>query len=128
MASSAPGVHLAESSVRSMGLDPSDPPTQFTHAQWMTLKNALFASSGIAKDISKAMNIVQHYYSELMNTVAVKGRIFAEVVATHYTVGGANPKAASLSCWESGCNCCKRSSQIVRLCAAESLMRECSRC
>ena len=26
-----------------------------------------------------------------MNTVAVKGRIFAEVVATHYTVGGANP-------------------------------------
>lgn len=71
-------------SERSMHHDQANPPTAFTHDEWMGLKDALFAAGGTMKALAKTMNIAQHYYSELMNMVGNKGRILAEIAAAYF--------------------------------------------
>ena len=72
-----------------MHRDPDHVPTDFTHAEWMATKDALFAVKGVENEVAKAMNLMQRYYGELMNTVGNKGRNVAELIAACLDGGSA---------------------------------------
>jgi hypothetical protein len=84
------GVGVGTQRSHSMHLDSDNPPNQFSHQEWMSLKDALCNDDGAAKlkDIAEAMHIAQRYYGELRNTVGTKGRVLAEIAAKLYVVGG----------------------------------------
>ena len=64
-------------------------PSSCTHLEWTATRNALFAEVGVENEVAKAMNLIQHYYSELVNTVGNKCRNVAELIAAHLDGGSA---------------------------------------
>ena len=80
---------LSEASDRDMLTDPSDPPTQFTHAQWCAARDDLRTLGEPYKQAddnwrqrlfraSLAMNQMQHHYGDLLSHVANHGGLFCE--------------------------------------------------
>lgn len=79
------------SSSRDTTKDPNYPP-RILHAEWMTVKDALWKKTGVFKSLALDMNIAQHYYFELKDTVGSKGRTFAEELAAYWNGQQYDPK------------------------------------
>ena len=71
--------HLDGPSPRSMHGHGVDEPREFSHDQWVSLRDSLYHSGDKQmKWMGMLMNLMQHYYMELPSQVAVDGRKLAE--------------------------------------------------
>ena len=78
---------LRNGSTRVMHTDPSHPPTEFTHEEWVVLRDALYnldphrsVEHRIAREVGKMMNNIQHAYRGALRRVSGEGRRIAEAV------------------------------------------------